>query len=61
MLQWISSNWPAVLSVISMLLAVGVTIAHLFHADSVANSLQNIENIVSQLQSGGNSNVQKTS
>lgn len=50
-INWVISNWPALVSVLAMLLSVAVAIAHLAGATSVASKIQNIETIVQGLAS----------
>lgn len=54
MVAWIISNWVAVLSIVSMVLGVGVAIAHLLHKDSVASQIQKVEDGLNQFISGNN-------
>lgn len=47
--NWMLANWSGVVSIIAMLLAVGVAIAHMAHADNVATSIQGIEDTINKL------------
>lgn len=48
-INWILSNWPALASIVAMILSVGVAIAHLLHAEKLALTLQSIEETVNKL------------
>lgn len=51
MVQFILDNGVGLISVLSMALAIGVAIAHMAHKDSVAASLQNVEDAINKLKS----------
>jgi hypothetical protein len=50
---WLSAHWSALLSIVSMLLAVVVAIAQLFHANSVVQIAAQIEAIINQMNPPG--------
>lgn len=50
MVQFILDNGGALISVLSMALAIGVAIAHMAHKDAVASSLQNVEDAIDKLK-----------
>lgn len=50
--QWMVLNWQSVLSILSLLLASGVIIAHLAHKESVAVTLQGIEDALNKVNGG---------
>ena len=49
-MQWLVTNFPAVLSVISALLGVAVLVLHLAHKDDVAATIEAIEADIAKLQ-----------
>lgn len=49
MIQWVAANWQAVVSIGSMVLAIGVAVAHLIHKDDVAQKLQSVEDTINSL------------
>lgn len=43
MIAWLLSNWQGLAGIVGMILSVGVAIAHMAHADAVAQELSDIQ------------------
>lgn len=53
--QWLISNWPGVLSILSFLLGIGVIIANMAHRADVAASLQSVEDALKKIADSNSS------
>lgn len=56
-MQWLIENWTALLSLISMALALGIGILQLSHKTAMVQSLQNLEDMIDKLKSPARSST----